>query len=140
MAYENSADTANAKAENALEVVAALIWDKDRFLICRRAAGKARGLLWELAGGKVERGETKQAALARECREELGIELCVAQEFAQVVHEYPDVTVRLTLFNASITSGEPQRLEHEELRWITAHEIPLFEFCPADAALLQKLR
>ena len=56
-----------------VEVVAALIWDKERFLICQRPANKARALLWEFVGGKVEAGESLQEALIRECREELSI-------------------------------------------------------------------
>ena len=60
-----------------VEVVAALIWDKDKFLICQRPANKARVLLWEFVGGKVEQGETKEQALIRECKEELNITLNV---------------------------------------------------------------
>ena len=78
------------------EVVAALIWDGDRFLICQRPAHKARGLLWEFVGGKVEPGETKEDALIRECREELDITLSVGDVFMEVTHEYPDLTVHLT--------------------------------------------
>ena len=73
-----------------LEVVAALIWDKDKFLICQRSANKARALLWEFVGGKVEQGETKEQALIRECKEELNIVLNVGDVFMEVVHEYPD--------------------------------------------------
>jgi 8-oxo-dGTP diphosphatase len=122
------------------EVVAALIWDKEKFMICQRPANKARGLLWEFVGGKVEPGETKQQALIRECNEELGITLTVGGEFMDVVHEYPDLTVHLTLFNAAIADGVPQKLEHNDIRWITVDEIPQYEFCPADETILQKLR
>lgn len=121
------------------EVVAALIWDGDRFMICRRPAHKARGLLWEFAGGKVEPGETKRDALIRECREELGVELEVRDIYYDVVHEYPDILIHLTLFNAAISSGEPKLLEHSEIRWITPGEIPQYEFCPADRDILKKL-
>ena len=88
-----------------IEVVAALIWDGDRFLICQRPKNKARGLLWEYVGGKVEPGETKQEALIRECREELDVTITVGDVFMDVVHEYPDITVHLTLFHASIAEG-----------------------------------
>ena len=121
------------------EVVAALIWDGGRFLICQRPAHKARGLLWEFVGGKVEPGETHSEALRRECREELGIELAVQDVFTDVVHAYPDLTVHLTLFNAAIAAGEPQLLEHNDLRWITPDEIPDFDFCPADIEILQRI-
>lgn len=121
------------------EVVAALIWDNDRFLICQRPAHKARGLLWEFVGGKVEPGETKQIALRRECREELDIDLSVQDIFMDVVHEYPDLTVHLTLFNAAIAAGEPKLLEHNDLRWITPDEIPDYAFCPADTEILKRI-
>ena len=122
-----------------IEVVAALIWKADKFMICQRPAYKARGLLWEFVGGKVEHGETKKQALIRECREELAITLSVGDVFMDVVHEYPDLTVHLTLFNATIAEGEPQKLEHNDIRWITPAEIPNYEFCPADVEILQKI-
>ena len=121
------------------EVVAALIWDDDKFMICQRPAHKARGLLWEFVGGKVEQGETKEQALIRECREELAITLSVGDVFMDVVHEYPDLTVHLTLFSATIAEGEPQNLEHNDIRWITPNEIPNYEFCPADEEILKRL-
>ena len=121
------------------EVVAALIWRDEKFMICQRPAHKARGLLWEFVGGKVECGEAKEEALVRECREELGISLSVGDVFMQVEHEYPDLTVRLTLFHAFIASGEPQKLEHNDIRWITPQEIPNYDFCPADVEILQKI-
>ena len=121
------------------EVVAALIWDGDRFLICQRPAHKARGLLWEFVGGKVEPGETKEEALRRECREELEIDLSVRDVFMDVVHEYPDLTVHLTLFHASIAAGEPKLLEHNALSWITSGEIADYDFCPADEEILKRI-
>ena len=121
------------------EVVAALIWDKDRFMICQRPAHKARGLLWEFVGGKVEPGETKEQALVRECQEELAVTLSVGEVFMDVVHEYPDLMVHLTLFHATIAAGVPQKLEHVDIRWITPAEIPNFAFCPADEEILKKI-
>ena len=122
------------------EVVAALIWDGDRFLACQRPAHKARGLLWEFVGGKVEPGETLQDALIRECREELDITVAVGAVFMDVTHEYPDLTVHLTLFHASIASGEPKCIEHNALAWIKTSEIDNLEFCPADVDILKKLK
>ena len=124
--------------EKITKVVAALIWDGDRFMICQRPAHKARGLLWEFVGGKVEPGETMEAALIRECREELAVELTVGALFMQVVHTYPDITVELSLFHASICSGEPQRLEHVDIQWITPAQIPDYDFCPADTEILDR--
>lgn len=122
------------------EVVAALIWDKNKFMICQRPAHKARGLLWEFVGGKVEPGETKQQALIRECREELAITLDVGEVFMEVTHEYPDLTVHLTLFRAVIQEGVPQKLEHNDIRWITVDEIDQYAFCPADETILERLK
>jgi len=122
-----------------VEVVAALIWDKNKFMICQRPAHKARALLWEFVGGKVEPGETKEQALIRECQEELAIILSVGDVFMDVVHEYQDITVHLTLFNATIAGGVPQKLEHNDIRWITPSEIPKYEFCSADEEVLNKL-
>ena len=121
------------------EVVAALIWDENRFMICQRPAHKARGLLWEFVGGKVEAGETKEQALIRECREELAVTLSVGEVFMDVVHEYPDLLVHLTLFHASISEGVPQMLEHNDIKWITPREIPDYEFCPADEEILKRI-
>ena len=121
------------------EVVAALIWDKGRFMVCQRPAHKARGLLWEFVGGKVEPGETKEDALIRECREELAVTLSVGDVFMDVVHEYPDINVHLTLFNATIAEGVPQKLEHNDIQWITPSEIHNYDFCPADVEILKKI-
>ena len=122
------------------DVVAALIWEGDRFLACQRPAHKARGLLWEFVGGKVEPGESLEDALIRECREELDITVAPRDVFMEVIHEYPALTVRLTLFNATIAEGTPKALEHHDIRWITVREIDGLEFCPADEEILKKLR
>lgn len=130
--------TQNA-GEKMVEVVAALIWDKDKFMICQRPAHKARALLWEFVGGKVEAGETKEQALIRECQEELAVVLSVGEVFMDVIHEYPDITVHLTLFNATIAEGVPQKLEHNDIQWITPNEILQYDFCPADEEILKRI-
>ena len=122
------------------EVVAALIWDGNRFMACQRPAHKTRGLLWEFVGGKVEPGETREEALIRECREELAVTLSVGDVFMEVTHEYPDMTVHLTLFHATIAEGIPQKLEHNDIRWITAAQIPDYDFCPADVEILKEIQ
>ena len=121
------------------EVVAALIWEGGRFMICQRPAHKARGLLWEFVGGKVEPGETKAQALIRECREELAVEVKVGEVFMDVVHDYPDLLVHLTLFHATVAQGIPQKLEHYDIRYITPAQIPQYDFCPADEEILKKI-
>ncbi len=121
------------------EVVAALIRRDDKFMICQRPQNKSRGLLWEFVGGKVESGETMEQALVRECREELGITVEVGTRFMEVTHEYPDITVHLTLFNATVNQGTPRLIEHNDLRWITADEIRNYEFCPADEEIVERI-
>ena len=122
-----------------VEVVAALIWDRNKFMICQRPAHKAGGMLWEFVGGKVEPGETKEQALIRECQEELAITLSVGDIFIDVMHEYPDITVHLTLFNATIVEGVAQKIDFNDIKWITPGEIPAYEFCPADKEILDKI-
>ena len=122
-----------------VEVVAALVWENEKFMICQRPANKARPLLWEFVGGKVESGETKEQALVRECQEELDITLDVGEPFMDVVHEYPDINVHLTLFNAKIMSGVPRLIEHNAIAWITPNEISHYEFCPADQEILKEI-
>lgn len=122
------------------EVVAALIWDNDKFMICQRPAHKARALLWEFVGGKVEPGETKQQALIRECQKELAITLSVGDILMDVLHKYPDITVHLTLFNATIAEGAPQKLEHNDIKWIKPRDIPIYDFCPADEEILKTIK
>lgn len=122
------------------DVVAALIWENGKFLACQRPAHKARGLLWEFVGGKVEMGETPEQALIRECREELAVTIAVQDVFMEVIHEYPDLTVRLILFNARIDEGTPQMLEHNDIRWVKPDQIDEMEFCPADKEILEKIK
>lgn len=122
------------------EVVAALVWEGDRFLACQRPAHKARGLLWEFVGGKVEPGETGREALIRECREELAVTLQVQDVFMDVTHEYPELKVHLTLYQATICEGTPQKLEHHDLRWITVDEVDQYPFCPADEEILKRIK
>lgn len=122
------------------EVVAALIWQGDRFLICQRPAHKTRGLLWEFVGGKTEPGETKEAALVRECMEELAVTVEVGDVYMEVDHVYPDLTVHLTLFHARIAEGEIRLLEHNDAKWITVSEIDQYAFCPADVEILERLK
>lgn len=125
--------------ENMTEVVAALIWDKNRLMICQRPKEKARGLFWEFVGGKVEPGETKPQALIRECREELAITVFVGEQFMETTHSYPDMTIHLTLFFCTIKEGTPKLIEHHDLRWITPDEITDFSFCPADQPILKRI-
>ena len=122
------------------DVVAALIWQDNRFMICQRPAHKARGLLWEFVGGKTEPGETMEQALIRECKEELDITVNVGHCFIQVIHAYPDIHIRLSLFHCTIAEGTPSLLEHADLKWILPSEIPQYDFCPADEEILVEIQ
>lgn len=122
-----------------LEVVAAIIRRNDNFLICQRPVGKSQELLWEFPGGKIEPGETGEQAIIRECYEELGVTLRVDSFFMDITHEYPDRIVHLSVYNCSLTDGEPVRLEHNDMRWITAAQCGDFEFCPADVEIVERL-
>ena len=123
----------------AVDVVAALVVQGGKFMICQRPAHKARGLLWEFVGGKVEQGETREQALVRECREELGVTVAPGEIYMEVDHVYPDITIHLTLFRAAIVSGRPQKLEHADIRFIAPGDIPSYAFCPADASILARI-
>ena len=123
-----------------VEVVAGLIWRGNKFMICQRPQNKARALLWEFVGGKIEPNESGEDALVRECKEELDIVVKPLDVFFDVVHTYPDITVHLTLYNAEILSGEPKLIEHNDLKWITADEIDKYEFCPADVEILERIK
>ena len=122
-----------------VEVVAALIVEDGRFLICQRPVNKTRALEWEFVGGKVEPHEPKEQALVRECREELGVTVAAESVYFELDHVYPDITIHLTLFRARIAEGQPKLLEHNDMKWITAQEIPQYRFCPADKEILQKI-
>ena len=127
-------------SKNIVDVVGAIIKDGDRYLVGQRAANKSQGGLWEFMGGKVELGETPEQALARECREELALEIEDERIIDSVVHEYPEKTIRLTLISCSPKRGSiPQALEHQQIRWVTVHEMRGMPFAPADSELIDKL-
>ena len=120
--------------------MAALVVEGGKFMICQRPVTKARGLLWEFVGRKVEPGETRTEALVRECREELGVTVVPGDVFMEVDHVYPDITIHLTLFRAAIASGRPQKLEHADIRFIAPEEISDYAFCPADESILKEIQ
>lgn len=122
------------------DVVAALIEEDEKIMICQRPKNKTRAMQWEFVGGKVENGETKAQALIRECIEEIGVTVEVGEEFMKVYHTYPDIDICLTLFKCTIPHGRPQKLEHNDIRWIKRSEIDLYEFCPADKDILKALK
>lgn len=122
------------------EVVAALILENGRCMICQRPKGKDREMHWEFVGGKVEPGETNPEALVRECREELGITVSVGPLFTELVHTYPDVTIHLSVYQTEIVEGEPQKLEHNDICWVKINELEQYDFCGADRVVLNRLQ
>lgn len=122
-----------------IQVVAALVWQNGKFLICQRAETKMRGLQWEFVGGKVERGETFQQALIRECEEEIGVKVRPGQVFAETDYAYNDMVIHLTLFDAEIADGVPRLKEHADMKWIGPEEIPQYRFSDADSLFLSKI-
>ena len=125
-----------------VEVVAALIRDAEgRCLVGQRAAHKSQGGKWEFMGGKIEPGETPEQALARECREELALEIEHARVVDSVVHAYPDKTIRLTLIACTPKPGStPVALEHQQIRWATRPEMDELDFSAADRELIRFAR
>lgn len=125
-----------------IQVVAALIYDPstEKIMICQRPENKDRGLLWEFPGGKVEKSESKEEALIRECLEELSVEILPKEIYASLVHDYPDIKIELTLFKAVIVSGEPKKLEHNDIKWVYPWESSKYGFCPADKEILERLK
>ena len=124
-----------------IEVVGAIIKDGDKYLVGQRAAHKSQGGLWEFMGGKIEPGETPEQALARECREELDLEIENERIIDSVVHEYPEKTIRLTLIECTPRVGSiPRPNEHQSIRWVTREEMLEMDFAPADRELIGKMK
>ena len=142
MSTASSASTKNLKlkTKNCIEVSAALIFRDGKLLITRRHAKSHLGGLWEFPGGKREAGETFEACLIREIREELGVEISVGELFEEVSHAYPEKSVHLKFFICKLLSGEPRPLDCAAVKWVTKAELADFQFPAADAQLLEKLK
>ena len=126
-----------AGANRVIEVVGGIIRRGEKYLLGKRTEGKSLGGHWEFIGGKIEPGETPEQALARECREEIALDIVNEKIRTAVTHAYPDRTIHLTLIDCEPAPGaEPTALEHSELGWFTPEEMSTLDFCPADAELL----
>ncbi len=123
-----------------IEVSAALIFRDGKLLIAQRHAKSHLGGLWEFPGGKRESGETFEACLFREIREELGVDISVGDLFEEVAHDYPEKSVHLKFFVCRLLAGEPQALDCAALEWVDKSRLVDFEFPAADAQLLEKLK
>jgi len=123
-----------------VRVVAALVESGDgRVLITQRRPQAFMPLKWEFPGGKVEVGETDQQALARELREELGIEVQVADHYMGLLHSYPEFDIDFHVYTCKILSGQIVRLGVHDFRWVKTSELTEFEFPPADMPTVSKL-
>jgi len=125
--------------EAVIAVVAAVIEDAGRFLLCQRHEGPHLALKWEFPGGKVEPGETPERALHREIHEELGTECHVGKPLGEVTHQYPDKTVHIRFFHASL-DGEPEAIVHRALKWIHPDDFDRYETPPPNAVILSRIR
>ena len=123
-----------------IEVAAALIFDSDRLLIAQRPPGVHLEGLWEFPGGKREPGETYEACLLREIREELGCEVLVGPMLHEAEHAYPEKCVRIRFFQCQLVSGVPEPLECAALRWVSPDSLGQFQFPEADQALIEQLK
>jgi 8-oxo-dGTP diphosphatase len=122
-----------------IEVVAAVVLRNGSVLLCQRQDGPHLPLLWEFPGGKVDPGETPREALARELREELDVGATIGALIAEVEHHYPEKSVRIRFFHATI-SGEPRAVIHRELRWIERAALSDYEVPPANRTVVEMVR
>ena len=123
-----------------IEVSAGVIYNEEgRILVCRRGEGRANAHLWEFPGGKIERGETPEAALERELWEELGVRTRTERIYHAVAHSYPDKDVLLLFYASRLTEGEPRAIEEAEICWIDEAELTDFDWAEADRALVERL-
>lgn len=123
-----------------ITVAAAIIFNNNNeLLICRRADDSSMGGLWEFPGGKLEPDETLEECIVRECREELSVCISVTGIFKKMQYQYPDKLINFVFFNASIAEGRICMNVHKEIKWIQISEIRNYEFCPADAEILDML-
>jgi mutator protein MutT len=120
-------------------VVAAIIVVGEHVLVTQRPTNVHLPNVWEFPGGKLEPGESMQAALRRELREELGIEAEIFEEYFSATHRYPEKTVELHFFNCVIIKGEPRAIEVADVRWVRLSELYSLEFPEADHDLINRL-
>ena len=122
-----------------IEVVAALIRDGDKIFATQRGYGEYKDF-WEFPGGKIEPGETPEAALKREIKEELATEIDVHEYVGTVDYDYPDFHITLLLYLCSMVSGSLELLEHESAKWLLASELDTVSWLPADLEIIPKLK
>lgn len=129
-------------ASSPIPVVCALIEREGRVLIARRPAHKHLGLKWEFPGGKVEAGETAEAAVIREICEELGCTISILRPLPAFAYDYQTVVIEMIPFVVKLTasSREPAAIEHSELAWVTLAELGSYDLAPADLPVIESYR
>ncbi|WP_053990604.1 8-oxo-dGTP diphosphatase MutT [Mangrovimonas sp. TPBH4] len=122
-----------------LKVAAGILIDQQKILIARRAPGKDLAGYWEFPGGKIEPNETPEAALIREFREEFQVEIKVLSAFHKNEHMYSSKTILLESYIAQHVSGEFQLRDHDQLAWVTIHNLTNYQMASADVPIVEKL-
>ncbi|MEM6682391.1 MAG: (deoxy)nucleoside triphosphate pyrophosphohydrolase [Pseudomonadota bacterium] len=139
----NSSYAATLKSDKSIVLVAAVaLFDRDdRVLIAQRPPGKSLAGMWEFPGGKIEPGETPEAALVRELKEELDVDACLEcfQPFSFASHSYPDFHLLMPLFICRRWEGLAKPLEGQVLKWVRIAELRSFTMPPADLPLVAML-
>ena len=122
-----------------LLVVAAVVERGGRIMICQRTPGVHNALKWEFPGGKPEAGESPEAALARELREELGVEARVGRIRDAVYHQYADRDVLVLFYRCEIIGGEPRPLDCNAIEWVAPEDLMDYDFAGADRVFVERL-
>ena len=126
-------------ADRKLVVAGLIIGEDGRVLITQRRADQSLPLQWEFPGGKVEAGEAPVAALVRELREEIGVEVAVGRIWDVLFHAYPAFDLVMLVYACRIVEGEPRAVEVADLRWVAPGDLPSWDILPADRPLVQRL-
>ena len=136
---ENLAEKDNPQS---IQIAAAILQDEQgRVLLGRRPQRPQDSCagLWEFPGGKIEAGESQSQCLERECWEELNVQVRLVRLYDTVHHIYPEHRVQVYFWLGKIETGEAKALEHDELRWVGQRDLADYAFCPANAAIVQRL-
>ena len=123
-----------------IQVAAAIIRENDKILICKRGAGGNCAFLWEFPGGKLEKGETLEECLIRECKEELEINIAIKCIFAETTYKYPDREIAFTFFTADYIGGKMKMNVHQDIKWVLPNELKNYELCSADTGIVERLQ